>query len=366
MIIVGGGLVGSALACGIAARGRSVAVLDGGDHDYRASRGNFGLVWVQGKGADFPAYARWSGLAARRWPDFARELEADTGVDIGLQQTGGYDFCLDEADWLARSEEMRRVREHCAGEFNYEMLDNTELRHRIPEVSEEVLGASYSNHDGHVNPLYLLRALQQRMQALGCHYLPHQRVRVSKPMNPGFSIETDSQRFHAAQVLFCAGLDNQRLAQDLGIRVPLSPLRGQLLITERVAPFLPCATLQVRQTMEGSLQIGDSHEDVGFDESTTLEVTTRLAAQAVRIFPHLRRVRLVRTWGALRIMTPDGVPIYQQSQAHPGAFALSCHSGVTLAALHAAEVADWVCGESPHPLIAEFSTDRFDVPAARH
>ena len=67
-IIVGGGLVGAAIACGLASTGRRVLVLDGGDDDLRASRGNFGLIWVQGKGADCAAYARWSGLAARRWP----------------------------------------------------------------------------------------------------------------------------------------------------------------------------------------------------------------------------------------------------------------------------------------------------------
>ena len=87
----------------------------------------------------------------------------------------------------------------------------------------------------------------------------------------------------------------------------------------------------------------------------------RLAARAVRIFPHLARVRLNRAWGALRIMTPDGVPVYQQSQQHPGAWAISCHSGVTLAALHARELADWISGASGHPLFGSFSADRFDV-----
>ena len=77
-IVVGGGLVGAAIACGIAARSQSVAVVDGGDRDFRASRGNFGLVWVQGKGAEFPHYARWSGMAAGAWPDF----EADFFLDF--------------------------------------------------------------------------------------------------------------------------------------------------------------------------------------------------------------------------------------------------------------------------------------------
>ena len=90
-------------------------------------------------------------------------------------------------------------------------------------------------------------------------------------------------------MVYCAGLSNHKLCHDLVMSVPLRPLRGQLLITERVPRFLHAATLQVRKTGEGTLQIGDSHEDVGLDESTTLEVITRLARRAVRIFPQLRR-----------------------------------------------------------------------------
>ena len=145
------------------------------------------------------------------------------------------------------------------------------------------------------------------------------------------------------------------------MHIPVQPLRGQLLITDRVPPFLPAATLQVRQTAEGTLQIGDSHEDVGLDESATLEVITRLARRAVRIFPHLAQVRLNRAWGALRVMTPDGVPIYHRSAEHPGAFAVSCHSGVTLAAFHARQLASWICSDAEDPLMTQFSAGRFDV-----
>ncbi|MEM7565495.1 MAG: FAD-dependent oxidoreductase, partial [Pseudomonadota bacterium] len=80
-IVVGGGLVGSAIACGIETQGE-VAVLDGGDFDFRASRGNFGLIWVQGKGADFPEYARLSAKSASAWPGFAEMLRESTGVDV--------------------------------------------------------------------------------------------------------------------------------------------------------------------------------------------------------------------------------------------------------------------------------------------
>jgi len=360
-LIVGGGLVGAAIACGIAATGSKVAVLDGGDRDFRASRGNFGLIWVQGKGADFPAYARLSGISARHWADFSDELRDATGIDVGLQQTGGYDFCLTPEEWEAREWEMRQVAAHTEGEFEYQMLDQAELRKRIPEVSNDLLGASFSSQDGHVNPLYLLRALHQRMHHLGVDYHAAQAVQSSRRQDGEFIVTTQDADFHAQRVVFCAGLSNQRLCRDLDMHIPVQPLRGQLLITDRVPRFLPAATLQVRQTAEGTLQIGDSHEDVGLDESATLEVITRLARRAVRIFPHLAQVRLNRAWGALRVMTPDGVPIYHRSAEHPGAFAVSCHSGVTLAAFHARQLASWICSDVEDPLMTQFSADRFDV-----
>jgi glycine/D-amino acid oxidase-like deaminating enzyme len=360
-IIVGGGLVGAAVACGIAATGARVAVLDGGDRDFRASRGNFGLVWVQGKGAEFPAYAQLSARAARQWADFAAQLRESTGIDVGLQQSGGYDFCLTQEEWDERTWEMQQVHAHTAGAFEYQMLDHDALKQRIPQVSAEVLGASFSPQDGHVNPLYLLRALHQRMHNLGVEYLADQVLRSTRREGDRFLLSTNKHTWRCERVVYCAGLSNQRLCRDLDMHIPLQPLRGQLLITDRVAPFLPAATLQVRQTAEGTLQIGDSHEDVGLDESTTLEVITRLARRAVRIFPHLAQVRLNRAWGALRIMTPDGVPIYHRSSEHPGAYAISCHSGVTLAALHAREIAHWICADSADPLIAQFTADRFDV-----
>ena len=360
-IIVGGGLVGAAIACGLGATGARIAVLDGGDRDFRASRGNFGLVWVQGKGADFPAYAHLSARAARQWSGFAAELLDATGIDVGLQQTGGYDFCLTQQEWDERSREMQQVHTHTDGEFEYRMLQPAELREHLPEVSDAVLGASYSPQDGHVNPLYLLRALHRRMHDQGIDYHAGQALRSSRFEGGRFLLTTDNRSYRCERVVYCAGLSNQRLCGDLGMHIPLRPLRGQLLITDRVAPFLPAATLQVRQTMEGTLQIGDSHEDVGLDESTTLEVITRLARRAVRIFPHLANVRLNRAWGALRIMTQDGAPIYHRSAEHPGAFAISCHSGVTLAAMHAREIARWIDTGSNDPLIAQFSADRFDV-----
>ncbi len=82
------------------------------------------------------------------------------------------------------------------------------------------------------------------------------------------------------------------------------------------------------------------------------------------MFPFLRDVRIVRHWGALRVMAPDGLPIYEQSRDYPGAFVATCHSGVTLAAAHALRYAEFVANGALPAEVARFTNKRFDVQNA--
>ena len=121
--------------------------------------------------------------------------------------------------------------------------------------------------------------------------------------------------------------------------MPVYPQRGEILVTEKVKPFLHHPTGYVRQTQDGGLLLGDSHEDVGFDEGTNINEIQQIAKRAITIFPYLDSVKIIRAWSSLRILTRDGLPIYDHSESCPGAYALSSHSGVTLAAVHAIDVA---------------------------
>jgi glycine/D-amino acid oxidase-like deaminating enzyme len=84
----------------------------------------------------------------------------------------------------------------------------------------------------------------------------------------------------------------------------------------------------------------------------------------VLTYPALKDARVVRTWAALRIMSKDGFPIYEQSSQHPGAFLATCHSGVTLAAAHAFDLAPAIAAGALPEALGAFSSRRFDVPAA--
>ena len=88
IIVTGAGLVGSACSYGLLRQGLKVALLDDGDIAHRASRGNFGLVWVQGKGYGLADYARWSLGSSELWPGLRDALQDETGVDVVLQQPG--------------------------------------------------------------------------------------------------------------------------------------------------------------------------------------------------------------------------------------------------------------------------------------
>jgi glycine/D-amino acid oxidase-like deaminating enzyme len=362
VLVIGGGIVGMALAWGLARAGERVQLLDEGDDAYRAARGNFGLVWIQGKGLGRPAYARWSMASAARWPAFAAELADATGVDVELQQRGGLSLCLDEAEFAERGAQLESLRQQLGGDYPFSMLDARELRALLPQVGARVVGAALCPLDGHVSPLRLLRALVQGFTRLGGRLSAGVPVDAIEARGGGFVVRSGAQAFAARRVVLAAGLGNRVLAPLVGLRAPVQPNRGQILVTERLQPFLSHPTVQVRQTGEGVVQIGDSKEDVGLDDGTTLEQLSRIAARAVASFPLLEGVNIVRSWGALRVMSPDGFPIYQASTACPGAFVVTCHSGITLAAQHAGPLVDWIRGGPLPADIGGFNAERFDAP----
>lgn len=366
VVVIGGGLVGSAVAYGLARQGAQVTLLDEGDQAFRASRGNFGLVWVQGKGFGMTPYARWTRSSAGLWPQLAQALLDDTGVDVHLQQPGGFCFTFSDEEQEERRKRMQSIQDELAGDYPFEMLDRQEAIARVPALGPAVTGASYTPMDGHTNPLKLLRALHAANLQRGVNYVSGQPTKnVTVQPRAGGSLFTVEGRWQAPRVVLAAGLGNRALAETLGLHAPVVPNRGQVLIGERVARFLEYPTVHVRQTDEGTIQLGDSMEEVGFNDNVTTSVLANIAQRGVRTFPVLAGLRLVRAWGALRVMSPDGFPIYQESPKHPGAFVTTCHSGVTLAAAHAFRVAPWINGASRPEEIAVFQGDRFLNPNYR-
>jgi glycine/D-amino acid oxidase-like deaminating enzyme len=359
--VIGGGLVGAAVAYGLIKKGRRVVLFDEGDAAFRASRGNFGLVWAQGKGDKLEDYAPWAREGVALWADFAKKLTAETGVDLELEQKGGFVFCPDEDSLHARAEMMERLRKRCG--LDYDVMKPAEIERYMPGVSDKFPGAIFTTEDGHANPLKLLRAFHA---AISPHEGSHRReARVDRiePMTGGYRIVTAGTTVECEKIVLAAGLGNVELAEWLGVTLPITPMRGQILVTERWDHVLSVPSENVRQTLDGTFLLGGSWEDVGYDTSTTFDVTRDIARLAIRYFPFLEKVRLVRSWSALRILAPDNAPIYDEIA--PGAFLVTCHSGVSLAAIHADRVAGWLSEGALPREAAPFSLSRFGKLAKR-
>ena len=365
VIVAGAGVVGTAIAYGLAGRGVRVLALDGADGDLRAAKANFGLVWIQGKGLGNVAYQQLSRQSVALWAAFAGELTAETGIELDYRADGGLQFCLGQAQWDQRAEQLARWeaqlpgQEHCT-----EMLDRAALQRLLPKVQfgHEVSGASYGRMDGHVNPLRLLAALQRGLQLRGGHLHTNSPVsRIASCPGGGFEVQVGAQRFEAAQVIVAAGLGSPALGRMVGLDVPLRAQRGQLLVTERLAPILPLPASGLRQTAEGTVMVGVTQEEVGFDLSTTTAAAVRMSRQAGRILPALEQALLVRQWSCLRVMTPDGYPVYAESVDQPGAWIALCHSGITLAAFHAGPLAAAFAQALIPAELQVFHHGRFDV-----
>lgn len=363
--IVGAGLVGAAIALGCARHGASVALCDAGDDRFHASAGNFGLVWVQGKGQAAPEYARLSRRSADAWADFSDSLSDEHGTPAHAGG-GGVKIALSGAELKAFADALERMHNQPDPTDNdTRLIDVHELRELVPAIGPEALGGTFCPHDGHADPLGTLHALHR---AIGRHPRARtvrariERVLTDTPAAP-FVLHHAGGRVRAARVVIAAGHGATALAPALGLDAQVRPQRGQIVVTERVPPFLGLACHNVRRTGDGTLLLGDSKEDVGFDDGTTAVATRAILGRAVRTFPHLANVRVTRTWGALRVLSPDGLPIYQSSTSHPGASLVTCHSGVTLAAAHAGEVARAIVDDRLGERYAAFSPAR--LPAVR-
>ena len=360
--VVGGGLLGSAIAWGLARLDKRVAVLDEGDRATRASRGNFALVWVQSKGLGMPEYAGWTVRSSNAYAAFARDLGQETGIDVSFERPGGFHLALSEREMVARELQLRRLHNQPGiVEYETKMLGAAEIRRMLPDIGPEVVGGSYCPLDGHVNSQQLLRAFHIGLRQHRADYLPSHKVEAIELRNGTFALKTSTREIRAGKVVLAAGNANRELAPMVGLIAPMKPERGQIIVTERVQPFLAHPVVTIRQTNEGSVMIGDSKEEGTQDTDMTMGVNAAMADRAVRMFPKLGCLNVVRTWTAIRVMTEDGFPIYEQSRSFPGAFVACCHSGVTLAANHALTLAPMIArGELDPALLGAFTARRFN------
>ncbi len=204
-----------------------------------------------------PTYSRWTQTSAELWPQLAAAMAEATGADVGLRQAGGLIFLLSDAELERRAALIQRMHNE-SGDIGTRIIDRAELRAMVPSIGDAVVAAAYCPRDGHTNPLITLRSLQQDFVARGGVYLPNRTVDRIDAAPGDFTVHCGTEAFRAGKIVMAAGLGSARLAPMVGLDMTVKPLRGQIMVTERVKPFLEYATHTVRQTQEGSVMLGDS------------------------------------------------------------------------------------------------------------
>jgi glycine/D-amino acid oxidase-like deaminating enzyme len=364
--VIGGGFMGAAVALGLVREGVKVLMVDKVSDIHKSSRANFGLVWSQSKGDGNRPYARLSEQAVRAFADFTTDLEHESDIDVELRLGAALVSSLGEQEFAKRKAAIEKM--HQEAEIHGEthpsrLLDRKEVQELVGKavLGEEVSGGSFSSIDGDVNPLLLLKAMRKVFLKKGGTFVQGCTVNDLVRQGDSYRLDTSEGKIEAGRIVMAAGLGNISLFAKLGKKLPLVPQKGQLLVTERVKSFLSFPFGGIRQTVCGSVMIGYTQENTGFDINTSVPEAAGLARRAIKIFPALAYTRVVRSWASLRVLTKDGLPIYDEVEDYPGVYILGTHSCITLASMHSSLLAPWILGSERPSEIESFNLERFNT-----
>ncbi len=283
VIVIGGGAVGCSIAYQLARRGKDVTLVDKAEPGAGTSTKNFGLVWVHTK--EPHTYMELSLRSSLLWPKLVEEL----GEDVDLRQTGGLAPCLTEEDYA--NAEARLERQRRSPLFQGKMIPPDEVFAMQPGITRDLVGASWSPHDGSVNWIKWTHALARGCERVGVRMLHQTEVEAIErdKDNCITGIMTNRGRIAAPNVVCSAGPWSKELAGLVDLPIDFFPQKGQILITEATEMICPMTMDSVRQEPHGQFYMGTTHEEVGFDWSTTAEAYKAIRDYAARLVPGRQR-----------------------------------------------------------------------------
>lgn len=364
--IIGGGVSGLAIGWRLAQSGCSVDVFDQSSAGGAASWAAAGML-----AAGVEAEPSEQGLLALTrysqtlWPEFAHELEACSGLDVGYRDEGTL-----VTAWTG--DELERLRSDYAFQrelgVELEWLTGAEVRRREPYLRSGIAGAVFSPHDHQVDNRKVVPALQNAFTSAGGRLheqTPVTRIQISTDRVVG--VELGDREFPADIVVLAAGAWS-RLVPGLPQELlpPVRPLKGQMLALQmdpdrpllRHVLWFNHAYLVPRR--EGRLVIGATVEEKGFDTTVTAGGIYGLLEVAWRVLPAIEELPLIETWAGLRPTSRDDAPILGPTPVEGLIMATGHHrNGILLAPVTAAVVSQYVLTGALLPVAQDFTLDRF-------
>lgn len=362
VVIIGGGVAGLAIGWRLALRGCEVEILERGLVGRASSWAAAGMLaaTAETEAAD-NAYTRLARLGLAAWEDFADELEGDIGT-IGYRRCGALLVAGSDSRVAALKSAAEALKKKDVNAF---WLSPEEARKREPLLSKDIKGALYAPEDAQVDNRLLSKVLAAAFLKAGGSLREHCDVR---------SIDTQSGRITgvitsdgpvtADKVIIAAGAWSSSIeGADLP---PVRPAKGQMTALAPVGEVdMPNGLIWGEEIVylvprTGTLLVGATVEDTGFETSVSRETRDELIARAVRVIPSLKDWRVVESWAGLRPRTLDDSPILGETSVS-GLFVASgqYRNGILFTPVIADMMCDAVMGRDPGALFREFTPERF-------
>lgn len=367
-IVVGGGAVGCSVAWHLAREGLRVLLLERGELAAEASGAAAGMLAPVGEAADDPAdpILVWGLRSLAGFTELCEALRAASGVDPELEPSGLLRLASDDAS--ARRLRARADALGAAHDLGLEWLDARAVHDAEPRLARDVVGGLWSPREAHVRSPLLARAFAGSAAALGARVACG--VAVSGLEREGdrvTGVRTGAGVYAAGHVVLCTGAWAGELAGWLGgaFAPPVFPVRGQICSLD--APQPPPRSILWRDSLylvpkrDGSLVMGATEEDAGFDRRVTAAALAGLLEDARALVPELGGASFRHGWAGLRPATPDRLPLVGAVPGLGSLWLAAGHyrNGVLLSPVTGRLVADLLLGKALPDDAAPFAPERF-------
>jgi glycine oxidase len=348
VIIIGGGIVGLSLAIALRKRGATVLVVERGEPGREASHAAGGMLvdcWLETPAALQPLAV----ASARLYPEFAHELEVESGMKVDLRDQGTIVFPPPE-----------HVHERPG--FTLSSLLPAPVAELEPALADARRPAFYLKERS-VDPRALTAAALKTAKNRGVDFSSGDPVTaVNQSEGRATGVTTTKTSFRSQKVVNCAGAWSGQIPPHA---FPTRPVKGQMLCLALPSRTLlkhvirsPEAYLIPRS--DGRLLVGATVEEAGFDKRTDPATIQRLHRAALSLVPQLSNAKILEDWAGLRPGTPDALPILGETET-PGYYVATGHfrDGILLAPITAQVMADWVTDVKPNHDLSPFLPSRF-------
>jgi glycine oxidase len=363
VLLIGGGVIGLSTAWQLSKRGARVTVVERQTTGREASWAGAGILPPGVLARAVTAESRLRALSHSLWPDWSHELRRCTGIDNGFDICGSLHVELTR-DAGSASGQLAAWRAEGVTAIE---LDRSGLEHCVAGLNEGITRGVLLPGAAQVRNPRHLQALRAACLQHGVEIVEHAK---------GLRLETSGPRVVAAlvsgrrltldRVAVTAGAWSAQILEQLGVVIPVHPVRGQIVQLRLPARPFRCLIEDGRRYVvprqDGLVLAGSTEERVGFVRQTTAEGVSGLLEFATNLVPALADAEIVTSWAGLRPATPDELPVIDRIGDYDNAFVAAGHfrSGLQMSPGTAVVLTDLMLGDPPAIPVDGLSRDRFD------